>query len=155
MTQTPNMEQISTTPIVHNIEIEEKTTVSIVPVLIGGILIIIAGILTGYKLAKPNASSVSMPAGKSTDTQGRKVFGAPDTKSFRDSTEGVLKADGAEGEGTHTLIRPGGDSQTVYLTSSVLDMNQFVDKKVRVWGETFAAKKAGWFMDVGRIEILE
>ena len=68
--------------------------------------------------------------------------------------EGNLESGGINGEGTHKLIRPGGDSQTVYLTSSVLDLNQFVGKKVKVWGQTFSAKKAGWLMDVGRVEVL-
>lgn len=147
------MDESSTMPLVRSILPEEQKTVPVMPVLVGGIIIIIAGIFTGYQLAKP--SEYLSPSGTTEVSSGRKVFGAPDTKSFRDSTEGVLEADGAEGEGTHKLIRPGGESQTVYLTSSVLDMNQFTGKKVRIWGETFAAKKAGWFMDVGRIEVLE
>ena len=59
------------------------------------------------------------------------------------------------GEGTHKLIRDGGPSQTVYLISSVIDMSEFVGKKVQVWGETIDAQKAGWLMDVGRVKILE
>jgi hypothetical protein len=34
-------------------------------------------------------------------------------------------------------------------------LNEFVGKKVRVWGETHAGKKAGWLMDVGRVEALD
>ena len=52
-------------------------------------------------------------------------------------------------------MRPGGPSQNVYLTSSVVDLNLFVDHKVQIWGESFAAHKAGWLMDVGRVKILE
>lgn len=147
-------EQYPTTPVLHTLEVTEKTTVPVIPVVLGGIILILAGIMTGYRY-----SQSSLPGAKSTNSivgsDPRKIFGAPDTKSFRDSTDGILKADGTEGEGTHRLIRPGGDDQTVYLTSSILDLNQFVDKKVRVWGETFAAKKAGWFMDVGRVELLD
>ncbi len=80
--------------------------------------------------------------------------GSADKETFRDSTEGILKKGGLDGEGTHHLVR-GDESQTAYLTSSVIDLNKYVDMKVQVWGETFAAQKAGWFMDVGRIKVLD
>jgi len=66
-----------------------------------------------------------------------------------------LEAGGLDGEGTHHLIRPGGDSQTIYLTSSVVDLSLFVGRKVKVKGETFTPQNAGWFMDVGVITALE
>ena len=62
---------------------------------------------------------------------------------------------GIEGEGSHRILRPGGETQTVYLTSSVIDLSPFVDHKIKVWGETFAAQKANWLMDVGRVEVIE
>ncbi len=52
------------------------------------------------------------------------------------------------------MVRPGGDSQNVYLTSSIIDLSRFVKKKVKVWGETHAAQHVGWLMDVGRLEVL-
>ena len=82
------------------------------------------------------------------------VGGLPAEKVLRDSAEGTLEGGGIDGEGTHKLIRPGGVSQTVYLTSSILDLEQYVGKKVKVWGEKFAAKKAGWLMDVGKVEVV-
>ena len=60
-----------------------------------------------------------------------------------------------DGEGTHHLEREGGASQNVYLTSSVLGLQQFVDRKIQIWGETFAAQKASWFMDVGKLKVLD
>lgn len=125
-------------------------------IYIGGAVIIIAGILTGYilssSLSKGNLSS--SVGTKDGQTGSGKSVGSADTKTFPDSAEGDLEAGGINGEGTHKLIRPGGDNQTVYLTSSVLDLNQFVGKKVKIWGQTFSAKKAGWLMDVGRVEVL-
>jgi len=53
------------------------------------------------------------------------------------------------------LIRPGGDSQNVYLTSTVIDLESFVGKKVEVWGETIGAREAGWLMDVGKVKVTE
>lgn len=83
------------------------------------------------------------------------VYGSDNTSVFRDIAEGVLKEGGMDGEGSHHLVRPGGDSQNVYLTSSIVDLSLFIDRKIKVWGETFKAQKAGWLMDVGRVEVLQ
>jgi len=67
----------------------------------------------------------------------------------------VIEKNGFDGEGTHKLLREGGESQTAYLTSSVLDLDLFVGHKVEIWGETFAAQKAGWLLDVGAVKVLD
>lgn len=123
--------------------------------IIVALLIIVAGIISGYGLTRvvPGKSGAVTTTLRGEAKEGV-IVGSSDDKTFRDSAEGQLEEGGINGEGTHKLIRPGGDSQTVYLTSSVLDLNQFVGKKVRVWGETFSAKKAAWLMDVGKIEVL-
>lgn len=118
------------------------------------VLIIAGGILSGFLLSSATRRQATIAPTTSSQTGASKVVGSPDSKTFRDTAEGVLEVGSINGEGTHRLVRSGGESQTVYLTSSVLDLNQFIGKKVRVWGETFAAKKAGWLMDVGKIEIL-
>lgn len=128
-----------------------------VGVLVG---VIFAGIVTGYAVAR--FSPVSGPAQVETAASPEEVedklqigavFGVPDEKTFRDDAEGVLIKGGISGEGSHTLLRAGGPSQNVYLTSSVVDLDQFENMQVRVWGETFKAQKAGWLMDVGRLEV--
>ena len=81
--------------------------------------------------------------------------GIVDKKTFRDQAEGVLREGGVDGEGSFHLERPGGESQNVYLTSSTIDLSKYVGKKIRVYGETFAAEKAGWLMDVGFIETIQ
>ncbi len=81
-----------------------------------------------------------------------------DMKTFRDSAEGVLEVNdnlAQYTQGTHKLVRSGGPSQTVYLVSSVVDLNQYVGKKVKVWGETFESREVGWLMDVGRVEEIQ
>lgn len=85
----------------------------------------------------------------------KKKVGIADKKTFKDMAEGVLKEGGIDGEGNFHLERPGGESQNVYLTSSTVDLSLYVGKKVRVWGETFSAEKAGWLMDVGLVELLQ
>lgn len=88
-------------------------------------------------------------------SSGGKVIGLEDSATFRDSAQGKLEEGGINGEGTHHLVRDGGPSQNVYLTSSVIDLKQYVGKSVEVWGETIGAKSAGWLMDVGKIKILD
>ncbi len=121
------------------------------PKIAGFIIIIFAGILSGYFLVNP--SSNAKQSGKGGIFDNSKVVGSTNTQIFKDTAEGVLEVGGINGEGTHKLVRPGGDSQTAYLTSSVVNLDEYVGKKVKVWGETLAAQKAGWFMDVGRLEV--
>ena len=110
------------------------------------IVLILLGVGTGYLLSRSGTSALSVV------TTGKTV-GSTDTKTFKDSAEGVIQKGGSDGEGTHALIRDGGPSQTAYLISSVVDLDQYVDKKVKVWGQTMAAKKVSWFMDVGNVEL--
>lgn len=77
------------------------------------------------------------------------------SKTFSDSAIGTVKEGGINGEGTHTLEREGGKTQNAALTSSVVDLELFVGKKVEVKGETNDSNKAGWLLDVGSIKILE
>lgn len=81
------------------------------------------------------------------------IFGSADEKAFNTSATGVLDKGGMNGEGTHKLVRPGGVSQTAYLTSSVIDLDSLVGHQVTIWGETFKGQKAGWLMDVGRAKV--
>jgi len=117
--------------------------------------VIILGIFTGYLLTRFNQpkNAVSDTAAKSESVSNyEKAVGSADTKTFTDSAEGTIEKGGSGAEGTHQLVRDGGPSQTVYLISSVVDLDEFIGKKVKVWGQTQAAKKVAWLMDVGRIE---
>lgn len=121
--------------------------------------VLLLGVGTGYFLAtigKQNlggGSSTVLQEGASI--QKGAVVGSNDLKTFRDEAEGKLEEGGIEGEGQFHLVRPGGPSQYVYITSSIVDLSKLVGRKVRVWGETQKAQKAGWLMDVGRVEVLE
>ena len=120
--------------------------------------VVLLGGVTGFGLSKLEGGSVEVKKYKASAEEGIEVgdtFGVQDEKAFRDSAEGTLASGGIEGEGSHHLVREGGESQNVYLTSSVVDLDQFIDRKVKVWGETFEAQQAGWLMDAGRLEILE
>ncbi|MDP1721764.1 MAG: hypothetical protein Q8L37_00990 [Candidatus Gottesmanbacteria bacterium] len=119
------------------------------------VLLIALGLGTGYLMTRNTKITNTQPNESSNMVKTDKVEGVSDTKNFKDSAEGLMEKGGINGEGTHKLIRDGGPSQTAYLVSSVIDLDTYVGKKVKVWGETFAAKKASWLMDVGKVEILE
>lgn len=132
----------------------------IMPTKLIGIFLAIAillGIGTGYLFTRSSFSS-AVPLlskdGKAIVTKG-KLYGSNDKTAFKDTADGTMKNGGIDGEGQYHLERPGGVSQNVYLTSSTLDLSNFMNKKVRVWGATQTAKKAGWLMDVGGVEVLE
>ena len=121
-------------------------------------IVLVLGIGTGYIAS--NVSSVgkgpgAVTSGTESEAEIKKGFtaGVSNTKEFPDVTEGVLKEGGFEGEGEYHLIRPGGESQTAYLYSSIIDFSQFVDKKIKVWGKSQTPQKVGWLMDVGKIEV--
>lgn len=123
--------------------------------LMGGLILL--GVVTGYgifSLTQPKMPKKLTPATEGNVTQG-KTYGVQDEQAFPDSATGKMVLGGIDGEGSHHLVREGGESQTVYLTSSIIDLSLFVDKQVKVWGQTFEAQKAGWLMDVGRLEVLE
>lgn len=119
---------------------------------------IVLGSLTGYLLGKNGGTTTGNTAKITLNNAGSAargtVIGSNDTTTFKDTVSGTLQSGGIDGEGQYHLVRPGGDSQNVYLTSSIVDLSQFVGKNIKVWGQTQTAKHAGWLMDVGRVEIL-
>lgn len=118
------------------------------------VISILLGATSGYLLA----SGTSKPTGPTTaqTTQAAKTA-QTDNRTFRDFAEGVIQKRPAPKsadeyiEGTHMLVRDG--AVPVALTSSVVDLNQYEGKKVRVFGETQKAIKEGWLMDVGKVEV--
>lgn len=117
---------------------------------------ILLGVGTGYVFAKqsPAAKTISGNATLNKNAiQKGATYGSTNTKAFPDSAEGIVAKGGIGDEGQYHLVRPGGDSQNVYMTSSNVDLSNFVGKKVKVWGQTQQAQQAGWLMDVGRVEV--
>jgi hypothetical protein len=114
--------------------------------------IVLAGIGAGYLLS---GKKFSTPKSITSTESGGKEAGIADTATFKDTATGTLEEGGVAGEGTHHLVRTGGASQTVYLTSTVIDLESFVGKNVQVWGQTISARKAGWLMDVGKVKVTE
>lgn len=147
-------------PKVYQVETETPKTKLFTPsILIGAALIIILGVASGYFLSSqktlPGLGGKTVNVPVSGKIEKGAIYGSNDLKTFKDTAEGQLEKGGIDGEGSHQLVRPGGESQTVYLTSSIIDLDLFAGRKIKVWGETNKARKAGWLMDVGRVEVLE
>jgi len=119
------------------------------------VALVLLGVVSGWGLVKIKqpSSPKKLKSAEEAGVNSGDTYGVMDEAAFPDMAEGKLVAGGIDGEGSHHLEREGGESQYVYLTSSVIDLDQFVDKEVKVWGQTFEAQKAGWLMDVGRLQV--
>lgn len=142
----------------HSFDSEKNSSISSTLLLIILIVCILLGAGTGYILAQhkqPTAMTMNSGNGSSKTIEKGKIYGSIDTATFKDSAEGVLRSGGIEGEGQYHLQRQGGESQNVYVTSSSVDLSQFIDHTIRIKGATQTAKHAGWLMDVGQVEVLQ
>lgn len=127
------------------------------PLILGAFAVVIAGVGTAYLLSKnvmgvtPGSNNAAAPGAKVTSNEA----GILAEGIKYDSAIGDLKSGGMDNEGTHHIERDNMPSHFVYLTSSVIDLESFVGKKVEIWGVTHASKKAPWLMDVSKIKITE
>lgn len=134
------------------------------------IVAIVLGLTTGFWISRFNPSdgslldgapsagnekSVSLDNIKSSQELKSGVLYGNQAQNFKDHATGVIEKGSINGEGTHILVREGGPSQRASLTSSVVDLDFFVGKKVEVSGETNASNKTSWLMDVGTVKIIE
>lgn len=143
-------------PLLHTFDQGGKSSSS--KILIMMVAVIALAIGTGYLLSGKTVGVTSPSVTKTgdiTSVQKGDIFGSDDAKTFSDKAEGTLKSGGIKGEGQFHLVRPGGESQYVYLVSSIVDLSKFENRKVRVWGSTQTAQYAGWLMDVGKVEVLQ
>lgn len=151
------MEKNQTETVIHELDSEPANSNSITQFIIIIIIALVIGTASGFGVSK--IKKISIGGGSKQGLSNSKVVssaGISDKKTFKDNAEGVLKEGGLDGEGSYHLERKAGDaSQNAYLTSSTVDLSQFVDRRVRVWGETFKGEKAGWLMDVGLVEVLQ
>jgi len=135
--------------IVRQFPVSSRRTILALVVAVA--LVASAGVATGWFLSGTGNREVKSESVVASDAQGEFV----DTEAFPDVAEGILRSGGIDDEGTHHLERGEGPAQYAYLTSTVMDLGVFEGKKVKVWGKTAAAKKAGWLMEVGKVSIIE
>ena len=122
------------------------------------VIVIVAGGLSGLVLASRTKSASREVKSTQAQEEVPKEVKESLAQTFRDEAEGTIQKNDTLDkyvQGTHKLLRPGGESQTAYLTSSVLDLDQYVGKKVKVFGETFGSSQVGWLMDVGKVENIQ
>jgi hypothetical protein len=121
------------------------------------VLAAVLGVGSGYLLSGHGKTGITPldRVANSAKIQKGQTFGSDDMKTFKDTAEGEVKKGGVEDEGSHSLIRTGGESQTVCMTSSLVDLDTLDGRKVKVWGQTNSAKTCGWLMDVGRVQVLD
>lgn len=150
------MQELSS-PVFHNINSQGSFFTAKIIALLG--IVVLCGVASGYGISRWYTVSRLLPmttsqnSGSASSINVGSTFGSNDVATFKDTAEGTVQQGGIDGEGQYHLVRPGGDSQNVYMTSSVVDLSKFIGHKVKVWGQTQAAKKAGWLMDVGRVEV--
>lgn len=118
-------------------------------------IIIVLGAMLGFAAVSLTTKQKTTQNNNGRNVNTKNQAGVIDTTTFKDQAEGMLREGGIDGEGNFHLERPGGDSQNVYLTSTTVDLTGYIGKKVRVWGQTFSGEKAGWLMDVGRVETIQ
>ena len=129
--------------------------------LSAAIVVVILGVGTGWVLSGGNFASKTgekvpnKTQEKVISEKGEAGIADESVFSEKQSPEGTLLEGGIKGEGTHHLDRGMGEMKYVYLTSTVINLQDFVGKKVKIWGETLSAVNAGWLMDVGKIKVLE
>jgi hypothetical protein len=121
--------------------------------ILGAFLVVLLGIGMAWmifgKMTGTSSSSGVAPGAKVSSTE----VGILDPKVKYDTAIGVVAEGGIGNEGAFHLVRDGGPSKYVYLTSGVVDLRSFIGKKVEIWGQTLASKKAGWLMDVAKVKI--
>lgn len=145
--------------LIHSLNTSKKNSKPLNPLVFTIVIMLILGLGTGYIASNVSGLGNKGPLSINEEEAGEGIkkgatFGVEDTSEFPDTTEGVVKEGGIEGEGEYHLERPGGESQNVYMTSSAVDLSQFLGKKIKVWGATQKAQTAGWLMDVGKVEVL-
>ena len=134
----------------HTLETKEVDEVSYASFFTFVAVAVVIGAVIGFGLTRLNKKTASN--GVTTKNTAQSA-GIVDKKTFKDSVEGILREGGIDGEGNFHIERPGGVSQNAYLTSSTVDLSNYVGKKVKVWGQTFSGQTAGWLMDVGLVEV--
>ena len=132
-------------------KVREKTTLF---VILGSIFAVLAGVSTGWFMSGGSMKKTEIDS-KTKQVNSTVLTEMGEVKEGLDEAEGKLVEGGIEGEGNYHLEREGGPSKYVYLTSTVIDLQSFVGKKVKVWGETTSAVKAPWLMDVFKVKTLE
>lgn len=111
------------------------------------VLIVLVGSVVGFGLSRSKIAKVL--GGESIEAEYK------DSKLFESIVTGTVKKGGLFGDGTHTLVQDSNPKNPAALLSSVVDLDEYVDKHVQIWGRSQKGLKAAWLLEVGRVKILE
>lgn len=148
------MQPQASRPMVNKVKFSNKSGVLLG---LGAVVVVLLGVFAGKMLSGVNiaGNTSGLPSSVAKNGAGNSNEAGTATAECKDEAEGTLEEGGKEGEGTHHLVRSADSTKDVYLGSTVLDLQSFVGKKVKVTGQTTASKKAGWLMDVCKIKVTE
>ena len=124
-------------------------------IIIGSLIVVIGGLVSGWMLSGGAYGATTKTEGVDVEKGSGDGFGKIDIDDESidlQEAEGVLEEGGIRGEGTHHLVRSEDPSKNAYLTSTVIDLQGMVGKKVKIWGQTLSGIEAGWLMDVVKIQ---
>jgi hypothetical protein len=154
----PNLAQPTITP--------SKKLISLPIILIISVLAITSGFWLSRFLPTTSSSTTDSNNSLYSNTSSTENISEPDQlkagvvygnndPNCKDTATGTLEKGDINGEGTHILNRPGGKDQRASLTSSVVDLDLFIDKNITITGQTNASKKTGWLLEVCSVKISE
>lgn len=120
------------------------------------VLIVLVGSVVGFGLSRSKVVKASKEGSISPELIKTSIeAGYKDTKLFESIVTGTVKKGGLFGDGTHTLVQDSNPKNPAALLSSVVDLDEYVDKHVQIWGRSQKGLKAAWLLEVGRVKILE
>jgi len=140
-------------PVLKKFPGTKESTKSNMMIVVVAFLVVGLGVATGWFLSGTKAGTSSNSSEK-TKSDANEEGQLDEAVKYQDA-EGKLVEGGIKGEGTHHIERDNNPSRFVYLTSTAIDLDKYIDKKVQIWGETISSVNAPWLMDVVKIKITE
>ena len=148
-------------PVLKKFPGTKESTKSNMMIVVVAFLVVGLGVATGWFLSgtkagtSSNSSEKTSQSGETAKKSDANEEGQIDEAVKYQDAEGKLVEGGIKGEGTHHIERDNNPSRFVYLTSTAIDLDKYIDKKVQIWGETISSVNAPWLMDVVKIKITE
>ena len=147
-------------PVLKKFPGSKETAMNNILLVVIAVVVVGLGVATGWFLSGTKAQSTTTTSGSQTKTSTSQTTSKDEEGQLDDSmdyqeVDGKLVEGGIKGEGTHHIERDNNPSRYVYLSSTVIDLDKYIDKDVHVWGETISSVNAPWLMDVVKIKINE
>ncbi len=133
---------------------KENVVVVVLSILVVGVGVLTGWLLSGSRLTPAGEERKLQVTSESASTNSLEEGQVVDSQKYGE-VEGVLVKGGIKGEGTHHIERDNNPARYVYLSSTVIDLDKYTGKKVKIWGETISSVNAPWLMDVVKIKTID